>query len=151
MKNSIFRERPSEVMRYLIVAGSTYIADLLVYLLFIMISPSWYLQGNVAGRLVGALLGFLMHRHWTFGGHHLRSRKTQAISYSLLLLLNIGLSSALLIALQTYLPNLGPILSRGCTDTLVISFTFLCSRHIFHRQSSPAFTDHDPGNQIKSP
>ena len=123
---------------------------LLVYLAFVMASPTWYLQGNVAGRLFGASLGFILHKRWTFGGVHRRSTRTQAISYGLLLSFNIGLSSALLMALQSWLPGLGPLLWRGITDVLVISFTFFCSKHIFQGQYPATDTAPSPSNQTKA-
>ena len=85
-----------------------------------------------------------------FGGVHRRSTRTQAISYGLLLSFNIGLSSALLMALQSWLPGLGPLLWRGITDVLVISFTFFCSKHIFQGQRPPDATAPSPGNQSKA-
>ena len=150
LKKGTARGLTGEVIRYVLVAGTTYVADLLVYLAFVLASPSWYLQGNVAGRLFGANLGFILHKHWTFGGVHRRSTRTQAISYGLLLSFNIGLSSALLMALQSWLPGLGPLLWRGITDVLVISFTFFCSKHIFQGQRPPDATAPSPGNQSKA-
>ena len=150
LKKGATRGLTGEVIRYVLVAGTTYVADLLVYLAFVMASPTWYLQGNVAGRLFGASLGFILHKHWTFDGVHRRSTRTQAISYGLLLSFNIGLSSALLMALQSWLPGLGPLLWRGITDVLVISFTFFCSKHIFQGQRPPDDTAPSPGNQSKA-
>lgn len=150
LKKGAARGLTGEMIRYVLVAGTTYVADLLVYLAFVLASPAWYLQGNVAGRLFGASLGFILHKHWTFGGVHRRSTRTQAISYGLLLFFNIGLSSALLMTLQSWLPGLGPLLWRGITDVLVISFTFFCSKHIFQGQRPPDDTAPSPGNQSKA-
>lgn len=150
LKKGAARGLTGEVIRYILVAGTTYAADLLVYLAFVMASPTWYLQGNVAGRLFGASLGFILHKRWTFGGMHRRSTRTQAISYGLLLSFNIGLSSALLMALQSWLPGLGPLLWRGITDVLVISFTFFCSKHIFQGQYPATDTAPSASNQTKA-
>lgn len=130
------RRLTGEITRYLIVGGGTYLADFIVYLMIITLSPALYLQGNVVGRLAGALLGFMLHKHWTFGGEHVRSTNVQALSYALLLLFNIGFSSVLLISLQTLLPGLGPVLARIITDVVVIGFTFVCSRYIFRRHDA---------------
>lgn len=135
MSSLLTRSLTGEAVRYVIVGGGTYVADFLVYLLVISLSPALYLQGNVAGRLAGALLGFVLHKRWTFGGQHVRSTATQALSYSLLLLFNIGFSSALLVSLQTLLPDLGPVVARIITDVVVIGFTFVCSRYIFRRHA----------------
>ena len=133
-----------EAVRYVIVGGGTYVADFLVYLLIVTLSPALYLQGNAAGRLAGALLGFVLHKYWTFGGQHVRSTGSQALSYALLLLFNIGFSSALLMSLQTLLPGLGPLLARIVTDVVVIGFTFVCSRYIFRRHGTTASPHKEP-------
>lgn len=125
-----------EAVRYVIVGGATYVTDFLVYLLVVTLSPALYLQGNAAGRIAGALLGFILHKHWTFGGQHVRSTLSQALSYTLLLLFNIGFSSVLLMSLQTFLPGLGPLLARIVTDVVVIGFTFVCSRYIFRKRTT---------------
>lgn len=123
-----------EALRYVIVGGGTYVVDFLVYLLVIGVAPSLYLQGNVAGRIAGAVLGFVLHKYWTFGGDHVRSAPMQALSYLALLGFNIVFSSALLMGFNAYLPVLGPVFSRVATDVIVIAFTFVCSRRIFHRR-----------------
>lgn len=123
-----------EVVRYVIVGGGTYVVDFLVYLLVVTLAPALYLQGNVAGRIAGAALGFVLHKYWTFGGNHTRSAPVQALSYAALLGFNIAFSSALLMGFHTYLPALGPVFSRIATDVIVIAFTFICSKHIFHKR-----------------
>lgn len=138
------RSLTGEAARYVFVGGGTYVADFLVYLLVVTLSPALYLQGNVAGRLAGALLGFVLHKHWTFRGQHVRSTSAQALSYSLLLLFNIGFSSALLVSLQTLLPSLGPVVARIVTDVVVIGFTFVCSRYIFRRHAPAGSPLEDP-------
>lgn len=150
-----FRGLTGEAIRYVIVGGGTYVADFLIYLLVVTLAPTMYLQGNVAGRLTGAVIGFVMHKYWTFGGQHSRSIVTQALSYALLLFLNIGLSSALLMGFNTYRPDIGPVLARVITDILVIGFTFIFSKLIFKHQATsddaPSLVMRGAGNQPERP
>ena len=125
-----------EVLRYVIVGGSTYVLDFLVYLLIFSLAPALYLLGNVAGRIAGAALGFVLHKYWTFGGNHARSASAQALSYAALLGFNITMSSALLMGFHAYWTALGVVFARIATDVIVIVFSFVCSKYIFY--SRPA-------------
>ncbi len=129
----IFLRLARETSRYIIVGGITYVVDLFIYLLVVTFSSSLFLEGNISGRIVGALIGFYLHKYWTFNGRQIYSTKKQIMNYSLLLLFNIFLSSILLTGFNLYWHSLGSVWSRIFTDILIIILTFLCSRFIFRR------------------
>lgn len=120
-----------EFVRYFVVGGGTYLVDLSVFIVITTLAPSQYFAGNIAGRISGALVGFVMHKYWTFGGRQERSGATQVISYATLLSINIALSSALLYGLTAIFQQLSPIFCRLMVDVIVIGFTFICSKQIF--------------------
>lgn len=133
IRHMIFQHLARETSRYIIVGGIIYVADFLIYLLVVTFSTSLFIEGNIIGRIVGAIIGFFLHKHWTFKGKQIHSTKKQIVNYFLLLLFNIFLSSTLLAGFNLYWYSLGSIWSRIFTDVLIIIFTFVCSRFIFRR------------------
>lgn len=133
IRHMIFQHLARETSRYVIVGGIIYVADFLIYLLVVTFSTSLFIEGNIIGRIVGAITGFFLHKHWTFKGKQIHSTKKQIVNYFLLLLFNIFLSSILLAGFNLYWYSLGSIWSRIFTDVLIIIFTFVCSRFIFRR------------------
>lgn len=123
----------TELFRYIVVGGTTYVVDFLCFMLVTLIAPKWFMAGHVSGRVVGALIGFVLNKVWTFGGDHVRPALVQALAYAALLLFNIGSSSFILLFLVDLL-GLPVVPARVMTDVIVVAFTFVCSRIIFARQ-----------------
>lgn len=130
-------DRLLEVARYVSVGLLTYVIDISVYLLVVAIDARLYLAANAAGRIVGAIVGFFLHRSWTFKTEDRPALLTQAWQYLGLLLISMALSSAVLVALVD-LMKLPPAWARVATDVIVIGVVYLASRFIFRPRRSTA-------------
>ena len=122
-----------QLLRYGLVGGITYVVDLAVFLAGNAWQPQAYLEANVAGRLAGAVAGFVLHKTWTFEDRRSEGTARQALLYALLLAGNVAASSLLLAAAVQGL-GLAAGLARPAIDVLIIGSTFVLSRRIFRAE-----------------
>lgn len=113
--------------RYILVGGIIYAFDFLIFSIFVLIDSDLYVIGNIVARILGALLGFFLHRNWTFKTEYKLTKKNQLFMYLLLLLGNIFASSFLLFILVDLL-LINELYARIITDAIIIIFTFLISK-----------------------
>lgn len=118
-----------QLARYAIAGSGVYLSDLVAYCLAILVDPGHYLVANCAGRLTGALVGFIVHRRWTFGGPQKLGWPSQLLVYLVLLGTNVLTSSFLLWLLVAGF-GLAKLPSRMSVDVLILGSTFLVSRHL---------------------
>ena len=89
--------------------------------------PGQFLAANLCGKLTGAALGFVLHRHVTFRWAQRDGAARQFAAYLAVLGFNLLLSSALLwaairlLGANAYLAKLG-------VDIVVVGTAFLLSR-----------------------
>jgi putative flippase GtrA len=121
---------PRQALRYLVVGGLTYVVDLAVFLAVHAWREDAYLAANVAGRLAGALAGFVMHKLWTFEDRRAQGTGRQAVLYAAVLGGNIAASSALMFTAVDVL-GADARLARVVVDVLIVGSTFWLSRRIF--------------------
>lgn len=122
-------------MRYLVAGGVVFACDFLVFSVIVLMAPVLLIPANVAGKIAGAALGFVLHRNWTFAGVHRDSATRQLISYLLLLLFNIAASSALLWLLAEALGLWVPA-AKLVADAVVIALAFVIGRSIVFRPAT---------------
>lgn len=120
---------------YLLVGGMVYLADLLSFTGIVLIWPGQHLVANVAGKLLGALIGFFLHKYITFAGRQRDSGLHQAIGYVCLLAGNIAMGTILIYMLVDVL-ELPKIPARIAVDSVVIAATFLISRNRIFRRAT---------------
>jgi putative flippase GtrA len=101
--------------------------DYAVFAGLLLAFPGQHLAANLAGKLAGAAIGFVLHRNFTFAGQRRDALGRQAFSYALLLGFNLGLGSGLLWLLVDGL-HLNPWWSRLFVDGVVIASSFLGSK-----------------------
>jgi putative flippase GtrA len=89
--------------------------------------PGSHLLANVAGKVAGAISGFILHKNITFAGQQRDSAGRQALSYTLLFAFNLSMSTGLLWLLVDYF-HLNAYWSRLFVDVLVIISSFTGSR-----------------------
>ena len=122
----------AQLVRYGLVGGAVYFCDLVVFALIIAALPASHLPANVAGRLAGAALGFVLHRQFTFSWPQRDGKSRQAVAYSALLLANIAASS-LLLWLAVDQAGIDAFIARVAVDFIVIAVAFLAGRHWVYR------------------
>ncbi len=98
--------------------------DYAVFAALFWAMPEGLLLANVAGKVAGAISGFILHKHITFAGRQRDSTGRQAASYAALFAFNICMSTGLLWLLVDYL-GLNAWWSRLCVDALVIMSSFV--------------------------
>jgi putative flippase GtrA len=126
-KAIILKSLANDGGRYILVGGVVYVFDFLIFSFFVFVSSDLYVIGNVVARVSGALLGFLLHRSWTFRTEYRHNKKLQLLMYVSLLSVNILASSVLLIIFVDLL-LLGELYARIITDVVIITFTFIISK-----------------------
>ena len=117
----------TQAMRYGIVGAIVVACDYLVFTAILLAAPAVYLAANLGGKVAGALLGFFLHRHFTFSWEQRHGARRQFVSYCAVLLGNIALSTALLWLLVEQV-QANAFLARIATDAVVIVVAFLPSR-----------------------
>ncbi len=117
----------AHAIRYALVGAIVLAADFAVYAAILAVAPGQFLFANVAGKIVGAALGFMLHRQVTFRWAQRDGAGRQFASYLAVLGFNLLLSSALLwLAIETMGAN--EYLAKIAVDIVVIGSAFLLSR-----------------------
>lgn len=124
----------NESGRYILVGGVVYVFDFLIFSSFVFINTDLYLIGNIVARISGALLGFFLHRNWTFRAEYKHNKKNQLVMYISLLSVNI-ISSSILLFILVDLILLGELYARIITDTVIIAFTFIISKLFIFKEN----------------
>jgi putative flippase GtrA len=108
-----------------LIAGS--LADFLVTIFFVQVLQCWYVTGNVAGNVTGAVAQFILSRNWVFNTTQ-KKIPAQVIRFVLMWVGNI-LLSALGVYLLTKHTHLHYLLSKLIISALLgISYTYLLSK-----------------------
>ncbi|MGB5078524.1 MAG: GtrA family protein [Sphingorhabdus sp.] len=116
-----------QMMRYCLVGGVVYFCDFMVFASMMWLFPGAYLLANILGRTSGALLGFILHRSYTFSWEHKHKASRQALAYLLLFLGNLGGSSALLWLLVD-VGHANAFVAKLLVDALIIAMSFVAGR-----------------------
>jgi putative flippase GtrA len=113
-----------QVARYGLVGLLVLALDYAVFAGLLVLLPGQHLAANIAGKLAGAAVGFVLHKYVTFAGEQTDGTGRQALSYVLLLGFNLLLSTTLLWLLVNNLV-LNAYGARMIVDAVVISVSFL--------------------------
>jgi putative flippase GtrA len=116
-----------QIGRYGLVGLFVLTLDYVVFAGLLSALPGQHLAANLAGKLVGAGAGFLLHKYVSFAGTQRDGAGRQAFSYALLLGFNLLLSSTLLWLLVDNL-HLNAYWARLFVDAVVIAVSFLGSK-----------------------
>jgi putative flippase GtrA len=101
--------------------------DYAVFAALLWAAPESHLVANVAGKVAGAISGFVLHRRFTFKGTQRDGARQQAFSYALLFAFNLCMSTGLLWLLVDFF-GLNIYWSRLFVDGLVVVTSFTGSR-----------------------
>jgi putative flippase GtrA len=116
-----------QLVRYGIVGGIVYAADFAAFAMMMVLIPHAYLGANIVGKVAGAVVGFLLHKRFTFSWDQRDSATRQAIAYLLLFLCNLAASS-LLIWLLVDFARANAFVAKISVDGFVIACSFFGSR-----------------------
>ena len=123
-----------QVARYGLVGLLVLALDYAVFAGLLSLLPGQHLAANIAGKLAGAAIGFVLHKYVTFAGSQADRTERQALSYALLLGFNLLLSSALLWLLVDRL-DFNAYGARLFVDAVVIGMSFLGSKFWVYRSA----------------
>ena len=121
-----------QAARYGLVGACVFATDLGVFWVVLQAAPPAYLAANVAGKIAGAGLGFVLHRRFTFGWQQKDRGSRQLVSYLCLFAANLALSSALL-ALLVCGFAVHKLVAKVLVDAVVIATSFVVSRYWVYR------------------
>jgi putative flippase GtrA len=117
----------AHAIRYAFVGLIVLAADFAVYSALLLALPAQFLPANAAGKVAGAALGFVLHRHVTFRWAQRDGAERQLASYLAVFGFNLLLSSALLwLAIKGLGAN--EYLAKIAVDIVVTGSAFLLSR-----------------------
>lgn len=117
--------------RYLLVQVLAYGIDMGGFVLLTWGAGVSPVIANIAGKLAAGAFAFLAHRRFTFGVHLEGGGRAQLLKYSLLLVANIPLSSALLAWLLHWIDS--PVAAKFVSDAICVALTFGLSRTLVFR------------------
>jgi putative flippase GtrA len=117
-------------IRYGAIQLLAYALDMGTFLLLISLFKDEPVLANIAGKGVAGVFAFFLHRHFTFQSNR-GSGKAQALSYFLLLAINIPIASALFSA-GLYLVD-SPATVKFVSDVACVVVTYWISKlFVFH-------------------
>lgn len=123
----------AQAVRYAAVGLVVLAADFAVYSAILFAAPGRFLAANLAGKAVGAGLGFVLHRMVTFRWTQRDPAARQLLSYLTVLGFNLLLSSLLLwLAIDRFGAN--PYLAKLAVDIVIVGSAFLLSRLWVYRR-----------------
>lgn len=119
----MIRKLTGQIARYGLVGVLVLALDYAIFTGLLSQLPGQHLTANIAGKIAGAAAGFVLHKYVTFSGAQADGTARQAVTYTLLLGVNLIVSSALLWLLVDRL-GLNATAARLCIDFIVISASF---------------------------
>jgi putative flippase GtrA len=121
-------------VRYLFLGGSSFVAE---YLLFVGLAYAGasVFAANSLSFLVGMVISFVLHRHWSFRGDHQFGKKRQAAGYISLALINLVLTNIVIGILVLVMPS---VAAKMVTMIAMVSWNYLIlDKLIFRRRAAP--------------
>jgi putative flippase GtrA len=123
---------PAQIGRFGVVGLLVVALDYATFAAVLWAMPDNHLFANIAGKVAGAVSGFVLHKNITFAGAQRDGAGRQALSYALLFAFNLAMSTGLLWLLVDHL-QLNTYWSRLAVDALVIITSFTGSRLFVYR------------------
>ncbi|RIJ07362.1 GtrA family protein [Pseudomonas sp. 91RF] len=131
--------------KYMAVQLLAYALDMSAFLLFTYVLDGQHILANIGSKLISAVFGFFLHRHFTFQSTQ-TSGHTQAISYFSLVAINIPVNSGLFgLALAFITP---PALAKFVADAACLVINYWISKvAIFKKKALPEAAADSKGTQ----
>ena len=123
------RKLITQSILYILMGALVYVADLGSFSAMVHFAPDRPLEANAIAKVIGATLGFFLHKYVTFSDPQRDGVLRQGLRYALLLLMNVVLGSALLHLLLGSWP-LPVVPTRILVDGVIIVASFFASRSL---------------------
>ena len=120
-------------IRYVAVQLAAYAIDLGAFLLLVRDGPESAFFANVVAKVLAGTFAFFVHRMVTFRIQGGRWISSEAVRYGLLLLLNVPLTSFLLLGVLSVWPHAAT--AKIATDVMAIGFTYAMTRSLVFGRS----------------
>lgn len=121
-------------IRYNLVQVVTYALEFSIFLGILAIWKDHLVIANCISKIVAAILAFILHKHFTFEITDKKRLAREILSYAALNLINIFLSSSILLILSNFLPEW---LAKLLSDTMCMVSSFLLTHFVVFRSSKP--------------
>jgi putative flippase GtrA len=120
-------------IKYGVIQLLAYALDMGTFLLLISLFYDEAILANIAGKGIAGLFAFFLHRHFTFKSNS-GSGKFQALSYFLLLAINIPIASALFGAGLYFVDS--PAGVKFASDVVCVVVTYWISKLFVFRSAA---------------
>jgi putative flippase GtrA len=123
---------PRQIGLFGLVGILVFTLDYATFAAMLWAMPGNHLIANIAGKVAGAVSGFVLHKNITFAGAQRDGAGQQALSYAMLFAFNLAMSTGLLWLLVDHW-QLNTYWSRLAVDVLVVFTSFTGSRLFVYR------------------
>lgn len=128
--------------RYVVIQLLAYVIDIGIFLIILNTGFFGAVIANVLSKISAGFFAFVAHRKFTFYSDEYEGRLHQAGRYFILLLLNIPLSSVILVLILTLIKDV--IIAKIVTDVLGVLMTFWLSKSfVFVKKQKQVSTSAD--------
>jgi len=114
--------------RYIIIQLLAYVIDMGSFLILLHGMFLHPIAANIIGKLAASIFAFTAHRNITFKSNHKKDKKTQALRYLMLCMLNIPLSSTVLFVLLKCVPY--TVLAKFMADVSCVFFNYWMNKTV---------------------
>jgi putative flippase GtrA len=119
--------------RYILTGGMLFLIDLLVFLALVRLGGLEPFFAQPVSRVIGAVVGFFGHRHFTFMQTRRNNRHSGTTQGAAYLLLSISMLVVTPFVLLGFLRVTGDqlVISKLFTDIFAVIFVYLSLRFVF--------------------
>lgn len=126
---AIGKERIIQVLKYLLVGGSTALLELMLFWLLCLFTANNLVLSNIIAVITATCANFLLNGKLTFQGSSNMLRS--AMLYALLFLFNLAFSTCTINALgSTAIP---PVVVKALTQACIVTWNFILYRKVVFR------------------
>ena len=116
------RRQSMKFFRYILIQLVAYVLDMGGFLVLFGVLALNPIAANILGKLGAGIFAFTAHRNITFKSNHKKDKTAQARRYFMLCMLNIPLSSMLLLLLLKCMPY--TVLAKFMADVSCVFFNY---------------------------
>ena len=117
------------------VSGITALCTNIAVLYALLYVGLWYLFASIIGFLTGFIVSFTLQKFWTFRDHSTDAIRSQALIYFLIVLVNLGLNTALVYLLVENV-HLRPVIAQVTSAFLIAGESFFAYRILVFRTAT---------------
>ncbi len=127
-------------IRYVGIQLLAYIVDMGGFIIILQVGFFGPIAANVVGKVAAGIFAFIAHRKFTFCNNDVADRNYQAVRYFILLVLNIPLSSGLLVVVLIWLDQ--PVIAKVVADVVSVTLTYWLSKSFVFIKRRQRVTEH---------